>query len=218
VSTSRTRAGQPRKVRARAAARSKRNRRVLLVGSFAGGLAGALVAMLLIGGRSGSPPPTLSSGPADTSTGQTSSGVAIGRTFPPFRITDVDGRVVTNQTLRGKPAIIWYTTSYCAPCQVGARVVARFEDQLGGSPFNVLVVFVDPRESAAALTRWRDRYGRPDWMVALDSTGTLSEAVRLQFLDSKYLLDARGVVRNIDFTVADRGYLMQILRLLRKAS
>jgi len=138
------------------------------------------------------------------------SGVNVGQTFPAFRITNADGQTVTNASLRGRPAIIWYTTSYCAPCQVGARAVAKLYDQLGGNAFKVLVVFVDPGESAATLDQWRSQFGRPGWIVALDKDGSLSKDVGLQYLDSKYLLDANGVVRNADFTVADDRYLAVI--------
>lgn len=142
--------------------------------------------------------------------------IEVGAPFPDFSVTDADGRVVTRQTLAGKPSIVWFTTSYCVPCQVGARPVARLDDELGGDAFNVLVLFVDPSEPPAALLDWRSRFARADWMVALDTT--LAGTVDLRFLDSKFLLDGTGVIRNIDFNIADERYVELVRRQVQEAS
>lgn len=139
----------------------------------------------------------------------------VGQPFPPFRVEDVDGRVLTNAGLRGKPVIVWYTTSYCLPCAVGAQAVSALDEELGDRAFDVLMVFVDPGETPETLRAWRARYGRPDWMVVLDRDGSLAKAVGLQFLDSKFLLDREGRVVNVDFAVADERYLAVVERVVR---
>lgn len=144
--------------------------------------------------------------------------VRVGMPFPPFAVTDVDGRVVTSDALRGAPAILWFTTSYCVPCQVGAREVAALDDRLGGDAFQVVVLFVDPAEGPAALTGWRERFGRPDWIVALDRDGAFARAVDLRALDTKLLLDARGTLRDVDLYPVDGGYLELLRRTVREAS
>lgn len=144
--------------------------------------------------------------------GSAQGSVAVGKRFPAFGLTEVGGRPLTISTLEGKPAIVWFTTSYCVPCQVGARTVARLDSELGGDAFNVVVVFVDPQEPSSALSGWRERYANPDWLVALDSDAALANAVRLVSLDTKFLLDESGTVRNIDYAVAGDDYV----RLIRK--
>lgn len=134
--------------------------------------------------------------------------IQIGAPFPPFSVTEVGGRVITNKSLEGKSAIIWFTTSWCMPCQIGARKVSKLDDELGGSAFDVLVVFVDPREKDSDLISWRKSFAREDWMVAFDSqTDQIAQKVGLQYLDSKYLLDKNGVVKNIDFQIVDKNYI-----------
>ena len=183
--------------------RSRRRNPVLLFGVVALVVVAALGAFLL--GRSAA-----TEGPSGDGTAQ--GAPAVGKRFVDFRLTEVDGRRLTVSSLAGKPSIVWFTTSYCVPCQVGARVVARLDDQLGGKAFNVLVVFVDPQEQSSALRGWRERYANEDWLVALDGDVALATAVRLAALDTKYLLDPGGVVRNIDYAVAGDDYV----RLIRK--
>lgn len=139
-----------------------------------------------------------------------------GSPFPGFSVTDADGRVLATQgSLSGKPTIIWFTTSYCLPCQVGAEQVARLDDELGGKAFNVLVVFVDPSEQPSVLESWREQFGRPDWMVALDRDNTLARAVQLQYLDTKLLLDAGGVLEDVNAYQVDDTYLALLRRTVQ---
>lgn len=143
--------------------------------------------------------------------------IEVGRPFPGFSVTAVDGRVVSGSSLGGKPTIIWFTTSYCLPCQAGARQVAQLDDQLGGNAFNVLVMFVDPKEAPAALTSWREQFGRPDWSVALDQNDTFASAVGLRYLDTKLLLGPDGTLENVNLNPVDPDYLGLLQKAVRGA-
>lgn len=144
--------------------------------------------------------------------------LSVGASFPYFNLGEVDGRTITNETLKGKPAIIWFTTSWCVPCLIGAREVSRLDKELGGKAFEVLVVFVDPKEKDADLISWRKQFANDDWMVAFDNELTnLAQRINLKFLDSKFLLDKNGVIQNIDFKIAEEDYL-NIIRQVVKAT
>ena len=194
----------------RAQAASSSPARLRSRGVLVGAALAAVFLAVLVGGyalsRDSTPEPSAGAEAA------TQGPPAVGDRFAAFRLAEVDGRSLTLASLEGKPAIVWFTTSYCVPCQVGARAVARLDDELGGKRFNVLVVFVDPQESRSALTGWRERYANPDWLVALDSDAALANDVRLVSLDTKFLLDENGTVRNIDYAVAGDDYV----RLIRK--
>lgn len=142
--------------------------------------------------------------------------LTVGTSFPDFTVTEVSSRTITKDALKGKPTIIWFTTSWCVPCQIGAKEVSRLDNELGGKSFDVLVIFVDSRESNSDLISWRKNFANPDWMVAFDNELTqLASRINLKFLDSKFILDKNGVVQNIDFKIADENYLNIIREIVR---
>jgi thiol-disulfide isomerase/thioredoxin len=130
-------------------------------------------------------------------------GAAVGDRAPDFRLTDIAGRTITAGDLRGRPALIWFTTSYCVPCQAGAlalqRILGRIE---GANALRVVVAFVDPGDPAGALTEWRSRFGRPDWIVGYADPSMIAD-YHVQALDTKFLLDRNGIVRVVDLVPID---------------
>lgn len=144
-------------------------------------------------------------------------GLNVGDTFPDFSVTDVDGKTITNNSLRGKPTIIWFTASWCIPCQIGAKKVSKIENDLGENAFNVLVVFVDLKEQNSDLINWKKQFASSDWIVGFDNKTTpLAQKVNLKFLDSKFILDKNGVIKNIDFKQADENYLNTIKQVVNE--
>jgi thiol-disulfide isomerase/thioredoxin len=146
-----------------------------------------------------------------------SDNLVIGKAFPDFQITDIKGNDVSPASLSGKPYILWFTAAWCVPCQIGAERVAALDAQTGGDMFNVVVVFVDPKEPNVALRRWKKKHASQDWFVGYDNpVNSLDELVSLQFLDSKYLVDGTGILRNVDYRIADDVYLQRIGNVLNR--
>lgn len=126
-------------------------------------------------------------------------GLAVGNLAPDFRLTDVFGRSVSRPSLvTDRPGLLFFTTTYCAPCVEGLRALTRFQNEVGANRFNVLVTFVDPGELPAALRAYQQEYGLPQtWFYALDANDMVSK-YRLRALDTKYVLDRAGVIHFTD--------------------
>jgi thiol-disulfide isomerase/thioredoxin len=122
-------------------------------------------------------------------------GLPIGSRAPEFTLNDPIRGVIDNKRLTDKPLFIFFTTTWCTPCQVGARELARYYDETNKA-FNVLIVFVDPNESDDSIIAWKKNYGRDDWYIAKGYDMALK--YNIKYLDSKYAIDRDGIIRYFD--------------------
>jgi cytochrome oxidase Cu insertion factor (SCO1/SenC/PrrC family) len=137
---------------------------------------------------------------------------SVGEPFTDFRLVTADGAEVTPAKLAGNDAILWFTTTYCVPCQIGAVEYQALARELGDKAPTMLFVFLDPQEPNTALKEFRSKYGLPEWAMALD-TDQLAQRAGVQVLDTKIFVDETGVVRDIDTAPVDDAYLADVRRL-----
>jgi len=146
----------------------------------------------------------LPAAPITTGTRAAVPGTRVGELAPDFRVVDSHGRAVTRSSLTAeKPGLIFFTATWCLPCIEGLRHLAKFQQDVVGAPFNVLVVFVDPRETDDDLRAYRKRFAFPEsWHYALDRDG-MTIRYGILFLDTKFVLDRGGVIRYTDVRPAN---------------
>lgn len=130
-------------------------------------------------------------------------GLSIGNLAPDFTLIDPEGRTVTRDSLKGKPTFIFFTTTWCVPCQVGAKELQRYDLETGDDAFNVVIVFLNvevpgyAKDTNETVKHWKDSFGGKDSFTALDTTGMV-QTYQVRYLDTKYVLDGNGIIRWTD--------------------
>lgn len=165
-----------------------------------------LASIVLVSGCVSTGQSTLETAPANV---ELNIGLEQGYVAPDFILNDPEKGRVSKRDFSGKPLFIFFTTTWCVPCQIGAQNLARYDDETGGNAFNVLIVFVDPTETDSQLLAWRRRFGRNDWFVAKDNG--MAEVYQVQYLDTKYVFDKKGIIRWKDLRPLDYASIKPVL-------
>jgi len=129
-------------------------------------------------------------------TSESKEGLQVGDLAPDFQLTDPVKGSITKENFSGKPLFIFFTATWCTPCQIGAQNLARYDDEHGRNAFNVLIVFIDDKESDNQFIDWKKQFGRDDWYVAKGIE--MANNYQVQFLDTKYVFDKDGIIKWID--------------------
>lgn len=147
--------------------------------------------------------------------GKVQIGTSVGSIAPEFQLQDIDGKPLSKDKFKGKPLIVWFTASYCVPCQIGAKEVTRLDNDMGGETFDVVMVFIDPRETEENLRSWKDNFANKDWSIAFGNEKIIAD-YKIRFLDTQYLLNKDGVIQNVaNSNVGYEGYKNKIQPLIQ---
>jgi cytochrome c biogenesis protein CcmG/thiol:disulfide interchange protein DsbE len=119
----------------------------------------------------------------------------IGKPLPSFGVLTLDGRALTAAQLRGKPMVINFWASWCAPCVAEHAILLQAQRRYGDRVNIIGVVYQDTADRARNFVA---RYGG-DWPVLLDPGGTLALEFGVTGPPESYFVDAAGVVRGKQF-------------------
>ena len=76
--------------------------------------------------------------------------------------------------------------------------VKKLDDDLGGQAFNIVMIFIDPRETDEDLLLWKRNFANADWFMAHGNEQIIRDYT-IRSLDTQYLLDKDGLVREVNY-------------------
>ncbi|TNF35900.1 MAG: redoxin domain-containing protein, partial [Deltaproteobacteria bacterium] len=119
----------------------------------------------------------------------------VGRAAPDFALTTVDGdREVTLTSLRGKPSVVSFFSTWCGGCERDHPLLLATA-RLYGDRVNVVgIAFEDTR---AKLNAWLDRHGGRGYPVLVDVGGPAAAAYGVYGVPETFFIDASGVIRSM---------------------
>ena len=115
-----------------------------------------------------------------------------GQMAPPFTVRDLDGRSVRLQDLRGKPVVLDFWATWCAPCRVSMPDLDALQERYSEQGLVVLGLSLD-EEGTAPVKRFVDRLGIK-FRIALANEKLLAQYGPIRSAPTTLFINRRGVV------------------------
>jgi len=113
-----------------------------------------------------------------------------GTIAPGFVLAGLDGERITLSDLQGKPVVLNFWATWCAPCKYEHPGLVALSRQLAGKAHFVGVVFED---EPAVIQKFLDDNGR--WGPALlDTHGSASVAYGVTGIPETFIIDKQGMI------------------------
>ena len=128
---------------------------------------------------------------AATRTGSSNAGPLVGQQAPDFALSDLHGNTLQLSALRGRPVIVNFWASWCAPCADEFPVLRAAAEGTGKAPVVVGIVYRDTSSAAEAfMTRMH-----ATWPAAMDPGEQVAAAYGVYGAPESFFIDSDGVVR-----------------------
>jgi len=111
----------------------------------------------------------------------------------------------------GKPKLVNYFASWCAPCLAEHPLFTRLKQRDGAA-----IVGVAWKDKPEATRAWLQRLGDPFARLGFDQDGKIALDWGLSGVPETYLIDAQGIVRlHFRSPITEQDFRQRILPLLK---
>ncbi|MFN3337943.1 MAG: TlpA family protein disulfide reductase, partial [Thermomicrobium sp.] len=120
--------------------------------------------------------------------------LTVGTPAPNFRLPLLDGGEMDLSTLRGRPVLVNFWASWCAPCRAEMPALEQIARDYGQA--GLVVVGVNQLEDPDTVRQFVQELGI-SFPIGLDRDGRVSRDWRVYGIPQTYLIDADGVIRKV---------------------
>lgn len=134
----------------------------------------------------------------------------IGSPIPTFELPDSDGKVIKSKDYLGKPLIINFWATWCAPCKLEMpllqKMAQRYDKELS-------LVGVNFEESKDIVVQYIHQ-NNIDIQVLLDEPGKIADAFGVHAFPVTFFVDKDGVLRSMHFGQLDEPLIQTYLQTI----
>jgi thiol-disulfide isomerase/thioredoxin len=117
----------------------------------------------------------------------------IGHPAPAFTLDSPEGETLTLSELKGRPVILNFWATWCAPCRAEIPALEAASQKIGERG---VILGVNVGEDPAQVARFAAELGMT-YSIVLDPEAEVSRLYRVRALPTTYFIDARGVITDI---------------------
>jgi thiol-disulfide isomerase/thioredoxin len=130
---------------------------------------------------------------------------AAGSPAPNGTFATLAGQMTDIASLRGRPTLLWFVSTWCSSCQAGTQAMAQNLAALRSDGVHVTEVelYQDLGQSGPSIGSFAKalagtEYGNPDWTFGVSSAALTHVYDPQSYLDIYYLLNAKGQVTYVN--------------------
>jgi thiol-disulfide isomerase/thioredoxin len=133
---------------------------------------------------------------------------------PNFRLTTLDGKTLTLESLTGKVVLIDFWATWCGPCRNALPHIRQIAKKFDGQPFVVLSISQDSDQ--AKWNEFVEKNGMT-WLQYRDgASGPISKQFGVHAIPATFTIDADGVLE--DQHVGDADIEGKLKKLIARAT
>jgi thiol-disulfide isomerase/thioredoxin len=113
----------------------------------------------------------------------------------PFEVTDLDGKTLSLEKLKGKVVLIDFWATWCGPCKVEMPNVIKLHKKYNEKGFEIVGISLD--RDKAALENYI-RTNKMEWPQHFDGAGWqngVATKYKVRSIPATYLIDRKGKIR-----------------------
>jgi peroxiredoxin len=133
-------------------------------------------------------------------------GPQVGLRAPDFTLQAMDGKTYTLSQLAGRPVLINYWATWCIPCKVELPILQKLYLEYQQKGIYIISVDAIDQDSADKVQDIVDQFGMT-FPVLLDQGGQFANLYQTIFFPTTVLVDASGVIREINLGDASEAEL-----------
>lgn len=132
----------------------------------------------------------------------------VGTVAPDFALNTLDSNVVQLSAMRGKPVLLNFWATWCAPCVAEMPDLEKLQQEMGEQ---VHIVGVNLRETRGRVREFVQA-SHFSWIFVLDSTGEVGAKYQVSAIPTSVMVDANGVIANRQVGALNYDGLRQLVQ------
>lgn len=115
---------------------------------------------------------------------------------PAFELTTLDGQVISTDNLRGRPIILNFWASWCAPCRAEMPTLQALAEDYREAGLLVLAVNATSQDRPADVSAFVSQHGLT-FPILLDSEGRVNRLYQVHSLPTTFFIGRDGLIRDV---------------------
>lgn len=115
---------------------------------------------------------------------------------PGFELTTLDGQVISSDHLRGRPLILNFWASWCAPCRAEMPALQTVAEEYHETDLLILAVNATFQDRPADISAFVSQHGLT-FPILLDTEGRVNHLYQVHSLPTTFFIGRDGRIRDV---------------------